>query len=595
MRVRLNRFLACCRHRLSALLTPSRLAWLRSTLPWLLAAAASLVGFAILYVERETPTWYWDYANYHEKYKELIPLLDNGIFPFLGSILDSVANSQHNYTAVLPLFPGRLLFGPQRVGYVVCLVLFYLLPAGLLLTLLSRRAWGRSWQSTSVLAVLLAAWIYTPFWAPMLRGHPDLVCIFPLALASLLLIRSRYLLQGGPANAAGIGLLLWCSFLLRRHTLFSIAGLLLSSLLFALLLLLSRCWRGRQNTPWPLLRNGFSLLLALVVPALVVQHGFISEVLNPAYASTFAAYRQGLASQAQEILGFYGPGLLLSAALGGVLATVWRADGVLFLLLVPPLALVGFQQAQAPSDHHLLIFSLFLFPAACAPFVLIGHLVSLRPRRWLNAVWLALPVSIHLHTFAFTPWLAAAMPRPLVALAPGRTYPPLRLASYATVRSLSRQLRSLMEASRGDATVAVLASSDQLNIHILRAVSSRSLRPHLQSVSDVDRRDAFRLDLLNADYVIATDPPAVHLGERNQRVITIPSSALREADNPFGASYTRLAGLEHRLADGRVVSVYRRIRPRSEAEVQWLHDQLRRHYPTWSRSADSIGLSRGQL
>lgn len=595
MRIACRRSWSFYRHRLAALLTPSRRIQLRSVLPWLLFAVPLAVGFSILYVEQETPTWFWDYANYHQKFKELIPLLDDGIFPFIAAICDSVSDSQHNYTAVLPLFAGRLLFGPQRVAYIVSLVLFYLLPAGLLVTWLSRRAWGRSWQATSAPAVLLAAWLYTPFWAPTLRGHPDLVCIVPLTLASLLLLRCRYLLQGGPANAAGIGLLLWSSFLLRRHTLFTIAGLLVSTLLFALLLLASRRWHGRPIQLWPWLRNGFCLLLALVLPALLLQHGFVSEILNPAYASTFGAYRQDLADQLQEIFRFYGPVLLLSAALGGLLAALWRADGILFLLLVPPLALVGFQQAQAPSDQHLLVFSLFLFPAACAPFVLIGHLLRQRSRRWLNAVWLALPVSFHLHTFAVSPRLAAAVPAPLAWLAPGRTYPPLRLASYASVRSLSRQLRSLLEASRGEASIAVLASSDQLNIHILRAVSSRSLRSHLQSVSDVDLRDAFRLDLLDADYVVATDPASVHLGEQNQRVITIPSTALRQADNPFGAAYVRLAGLEHRLADGRVVSVYRRTRPRSEAEVQWLHAQLQRHYPTWRRTAESIGLSRGQL
>ena len=590
-----KRLQSFCRIRLSSLLTPARRSWLRAMLPWLLAAVPLAVGFTILYVEQETPTWYWDYANYHEKFKELKPLLYDGPISFLAAIRTSVAESQHNYTAVVPLFAGRLLFGSQRVAYIVSLVLFYLLPAGLLMTLLTRRAWGLAWQGTSGLAPLLAAWIYTPFWAPTLRGHPDLVCVFPLALASLLLLRSRYLLRGGPVHAAGIGLLLWCSFLLRRHTLFSIGGLLVSSLLFAGLILAFRRWRGQPIPFWTWLSNGCCLLVGLVVPALLVQHGLVSQIVKPAYASTFAAYQQDLAAQSLEILRFCGPVLLLSAALGGLLAAFWRADGVLFLLLVPPLALVGFQQAQAPSDHHLLVFSLFLFPAVCAPFVLIGRLPALRCRRLLNAVWLALLASFHLHTFAWSSRLAAAVPAPLARLAPSRTYPPLRLASYASVRSLSQQLRTLLETSRAGATVAVLASSEQLNMHILRAVSSRRLRPHLQSVSDVDRRDAFRLDLLEADYVIATDPPAVHLGEQNQRVITIPSAALRNANNPFGASYTRLSHLQHRLADGRTISVYRRIRPRSQAEVQWLHAQLRRHYPSWGRTAEMIGRSRTQL
>lgn len=574
-----------------ALAEISTLANRRTLLLLTLALIAAFV-FTIVYVERETPTWFWDYANYHEKYKELIKEFHNGIFPFIGFVRRSVLHSQHNVTPIVPLLPGRLLLGPHRVGYILNLVIAYLFPACLLTALLTRRAWGQAWGATSLLSVTAYALIYVPYWAPTLRGHPDVVCVLPLACATLLLIHSRYLHAATPGRSMVIGLLLWSAFLLRRHTIFTVIALIVATTVFAIIEVLThrRAWGRTGAGRW--LLHLACLLVALILPAMIFQHDYVMEITGQSYAATFSAYRQEISSQLNELYRFFGPVLLVSAAAGALLALARGAGGVLFTLLVPLLTFLGFQKAQAPSDHHLLILSLFLFPASCVPFVLIGAYLRGSLRRPLTALWLAVPAFGFLHTFPLQTADADLPSSPLAAIAPPRTYPPLRLESYEEVRRLVKDMKAIERQQRGT-TFAILASSDQLNTDIVRSLGSRSLRESLVGVGGVDLRDAFRLQVLDADYIVACDPPAIHLGEEHERVITVPSRALREPGNPLHDSYQRLPGRDYHLADGTTAFVYKRIRPRTEAEVIWLHLELQRHYPSWQRYESHLGKPRG--
>lgn len=555
------------------------------------------VIFTILYVENETPTWFWDYANYHEKYKDLIRELQNGVFPFLRFIRESVLHSQHNVTPVVPLLMAHPLLGSHRVGYILSLVILYLLPGCLFTAALARFAWRGQGSTAPALAVTGFSLLYTPYWAPTLRGHPDIVCVLPLASAAFLLLRSRYLLRTSPTESALIGTLLWSSFLLRRHTLFTVVALLAATILFAGLVGLGALRIKNRPSLRSWLLSLACLLLAMAVPALIFQHAYIQEILTPSYSSTFAAYRQSLLAQLEEIYRFFGPVLLGSAAVGGVLAFARGRDGILFCGLVVLLAFLGFQKAQAPSDHHLLILSLFLFPLACAPFVILSGRFQNPWRRLLVGAWFLIPTYSFSHTFPLTVRAPTAddQSSPLAVLAPPRTYPPLRLASYPQVKQLVQALRRLALTKQEKRTIAILASSDQLNRHIVRALGRNGLRDQLVSVSDVDLRDAFQLRVLEADYLVACHPPAIHLGESHQQVIAVPSKALLAKGNPLHRAYRRLPGLDQRLADGTTASIYERIRPPSEAEVAWLHTQFQRFYPTWRRYPTHIGMPRGGL
>jgi hypothetical protein len=557
----------------------------------MVAAAALLsIAFTIIYVEQETPTWFWDYANYHDKFKEILGEVGKGVTPFISFVSGSIRHSEYNITPLIPLLPARLLLGSSRVAYIVSLVIFYLLPAALITALLARVAWGLLWNRTSAIAVCIYAFLYGPYWAPTLRGHPDVVCIPSLAIATILILRSEYLRHATARRSLLMGLLLWSAFLLRRHTIFTIASIILATAIFALTTTLrSRVPQPATARETKTLFNFACLILATVIPAMLFQHDYVMKILNPSYASTFGSWRQSMESQLSEVYGFFGPILLMTAVAGGLFAAIRKEGGVVFCLLVPMLTFLGFQKAQAPSDHHLLIFSLFLFAPSCFPFLLIGRVGGKAARKTLLAMFLALPILSFYHTFPLHGEVVASASTALDALTPSRRYPPLRLASYEEVKRLTQDLKQIIKTTDRDAEFTILASSDQLNADIVRALGRKTLRDNIIGVSEVDLGDGFDLKILDTDYIVACIDPAIHLGEKHQRVITVPSIALAEPGNPLHDSYERLANREYRLADGTKAYIYKRIRPRSEAEVEWLNRQFKQYYPDWRRNDTHIG------
>ncbi len=552
------------------------------------------LGFLIIYVEQETPTWFWDYANYHEKFKEILEQAGRGLIPFLSFLIDNVQHSQHNITSILPLLPARLLFGSGRVAYEAALFLCYLVPAALISAALAKQAWQSSWGKTPHLVIVLYALIFIPYWAPTLRGHPDIVCVIPLGIATWLILDTHYLLKSSLRQAIGIGLLLWISFLLRRHLIFTVTAVFATTIMFGLASALSRSDRiGRQQCLIKLLKQAFAVSTAALVPAMIFQHEYIREILQPSYAASFGAYRQGLFSQISDAYALTGPVLAACTVAGGAYAISRRLPGILFLLVVPLLSFLGFQLAQAPSDHHLLPLSLFLFPASCLPFLLISASRLALARRVGLALWLSLQGFIFLHTFPLHGMALTSTPGLLSHLTPTRRYPPMRLASFTEVKRLANDLKQIERNGDSGTGFAILASSDQLNSHILRALSRRRIDQLLVGVSEVDLRDAFQLKLLNATYIVACIDPAIHLGEENQRVVTVPSRALTTPGNPLNEAYERLPDHEYRLADGRTAFIYRRIKPKSADEITWLHRQLRQFYPNWQLNETHIGMPRG--
>lgn len=552
------------------------------------------LGFLIIYVEQETPTWFWDYANYHEKFKEILEEAGRGLIPFLGFLIDNVRHSQHNITPITPLLPARILFGSGRVAYEAALFLCYLVPAALISTALARKAWQSGWGKTPPLAIALYALFYIPYWAPTLRGHPDIVCVIPLGIATWLILDTHYLLKSSLRQAIGIGLLLWVSFLLRRHLIFTVTAVLAATVVFGLASSLSRSDRdGRQKCLIKLLKQTCATSTAALAPAMIFQHDYIREVLQPSYAASFGAYRQGFFSQVADAYALAGPLLLASIIAGGAYAISRRLPGIPFLLVVPLLSFLGFQLAQAPSDHHLLPLSLFLFPAACFPFLLISASRLEETRRAGLALWLSLQGFIFLHTFPLHGIALASAPGLLTHLTPARRYPPMRLASFDEVRRLANDLKQIERNGKSGSGFAILASSEQLNLHIVRALSRKRIDELLVGVSEVDLRDAFQLKLLDATYIVACMDPAIHLGEENQRVVIVPSRALATPGNPLHEAYQRLPGHVYRLADGRTAFIYRRMKPKSPEEISWLHRELKRFHPTWQLHETHIGKPRG--
>jgi hypothetical protein len=201
----------------------------------------------------------------------------------------------------------------------------------------------------------------------------------------------------------------------------------------------------------------------------------------------------------------------------------------------------------------------------------------------VNAVsWLTVPAYSLISIVAFGPVFALSS-GPLARfsddIAPTGRCNPLIRHDLVEMRRLLTTLERYDSQAGG--TVYVLASSGILNSALLWA-SNLSLDTNYQvtgrilRTADVDRRDGFPQQLLNAEYVLVAVPIQYHLKPEDQRMIELPAEALLMRKN-IGNAFDRLA--DSFLLDDQVkVYLFRRVRQITKAELDELEGECKRVY-----------------
>jgi hypothetical protein len=165
-------------------------------------------------------------------------------------------------------------------------------------------------------------------------------------------------------------------------------------------------------------------------------------------------------------------------------------------------------------------------------------------------------------------------------------FPPFRLKSYPALKKLVEELESPEYANK---RIFVLASSFEFNPSILRSLSPE-LAPRILDGGDVDLRDGFSVaKALNADFIVTTRKPALHLPMQHQQVIVIPNRALLDSASPLGKSFTANPEKTYDLSDGNKVYILRRVSSLSPEDISWLTAKFRESYPSWRLKDGVIG------
>ena len=131
--------------------------------------------------------------------------------------------------------------------------------------------------------------------------------------------------------------------------------------------------------------------------------------------------------------------------------------------------------------------------------------------------------------------------------------------------------------------VYVLASSRSFNEDTLRfgcLVESDRYRfcGDIINISHVDKRDGLPLGLFEAEYVVTTDSPQVHLAPQDQRVITVFQDLMVKGEG-VGKNYRKL-DREFSLEKDIKVFVYQKIENTfNEDDLRKLESDFGRMYP----------------
>lgn len=547
----------------------------------LLPVAAMLLAslaLAVWYVEASRAYYFWDYRFYHHLAYEVWQHLLHSPREMLGFVHWSL-DWDINALYTLPLLPVFALFGAERVVYIGALTALYLLPFALLCGWVGARL-VRSGQRLVALTASLLVLLLPPVWLPVLVGYPDVAAAAALTLAIGLYCQDPEL--RGWWRIAAIGSALAATMLLRRHFAYPAVVFLAAAILAHGLSWLhgaGRDWRGLLAMPLRL-ALAVGLMVALM---LALAPEFTLRALLENYARLYESYRRPPQAILFNLYLNFGAGVMVLALLGYGLAWYHRLAPrrlIVFLLLSAGLwTLLWAGWVRQISPQYLL--HLLPLVLAVGLYLLLQALRRHPGTAWLGMlIWAFMGVNFVQSLLLYnSSWADGALARALIPAHYRLLSAPVRLqnehaSDYQHYQTLVEYLQRRM---RPDEQLYVAASHGLMNDDLVRSVEDTLYGVDHQPLSllrtaHVDSRDFLPLsELLQAEYVLVTEPFLHHLPAAEQDVVRVVSEVFTESW-PLSRDFEPLPQAFD-FSSGFQVRLYHRIRPTTLATAI---DTLRR-------------------
>ncbi len=419
-----------------------------------------------------------------------------------------------------------------------------------------------------------------PLWAPVLRGFPDVVGI--TVIGSILLLHfSKPLAEQPLSHLVATGLLLCFLVLLRRWYLFWAVAFFLTLAPAHGLDIYQRygvAWRHYATA----VRNSFSIGLTFTLALFGAATPFAMEVVFTNYSDIYSAYQNSnsILETASRMLSYFGSAVVI----GGLIGLAWliirketRLAGS-FLTIQSFIAFVLFARTQDFGVQHYYL----LMPGIALGIAVVAINLSViiaKGYRRATAIGLLFAVLLASSSTVFAP-SAASLSGALGGFGPKVKHYPLVRNDIHVLDQLLNRLDELETRQWGN--VYVLASSAILNSSILknrcRLTSRRqSFCDRILSTNDVDKRDGFPRQFLEASYLVVATPTQYHLRTDDQRVIGVLVREVVEGKG-IGTSFRRLSE-EFSFDSGVTAYVYVKVRPFARTDLDALSDEFAGYYP----------------
>lgn len=553
----------------------------------LLAGLAIVLAnaFVVLFVNHERYIYFWDYANYWDKYVTLGKLFTNSSLTVFKEVWRSIRHDTYNFLPVLVFAPFHAVLGSGRLTYVLLITNLYAIPAAFSCALSLHNLTGddnnpHPMVAGSVLTVLTVL-LMPQFWTPVLFGYVDVVGVLVIN-AILFIYFSRASQSHTVVWLVTLALLLAGLILLRRWyafwvVAFFIAAALDRSLLFADSSRLTI--RRYAESLMPVLLIGVASVIAFFVIATPIA----LYMVRANYADMYSAYKfsQNIVEFVATVANQFGALvvlLFLASAVECLLDKSLRQRAA--FLLVTVLASVWlFSRTQDFTIQHyyLIVPSLVVFLSVWALKRYRSLTTRLARICFMVGYMIALLINF---VVVFSPSGARHFEGLTSALSSER-HPPLVREDIAEMKRLLNVLQELT--GNGKASVYVLASSLILNDSIVRQAGVQfyprcSVCDRLELSSSVDKRDGLTsFGLLRARWIVVADPIQYHLRPEDQKVIGIPAYEMLSGTG-IGVSYERLP-YEFELDKGVKVYIFEKVRPLQSDVIEAFSREFLKYYP----------------
>ena len=525
----------------------------------------ALLLFIYSFINKEHCIYYWDFANYWFKYRELNELFSSEPVTALGEIIVSIRHSEYNLFPVSLLLPTGLLFGNSRLSFVLGNAIVFNFPTVILFAYFFKTRIHEQLKSDSsrfgfILAVICFGG-FPQLWVPVLCGYLGAGGLF-LAIWVLTIYSRRPLASQPYTSILTMALLLSLMVVFRRWYAYWVVGFLFSITVVEFILL-AKTYRLHFREYFPVMvrlfmlgGGSFGVFLLLATPQAI-------QMLTTDYGDIYSGYKT--LSSFVDILNtlnyFFGPLTLFTAGFGAlfVLSHHTRNTKIAAVLFFQFwFSLILFTNTQNMGYHHnyILLPSLLFF--ACYFWTVLVTAVKNKMSRIVCLITVVFLLMVNF-SIVLSPPVAKTLQKVDIV------FPQLRY--FPRNRTDLEEIQSILNYIDGknltkDDQVYVLASGYILNDDILikgckTAKEQYSFCDSLATSAHVDKRDGLPLNIFQSKYIITTDPVQIHLAEKDQQVITILRTLLINHDG-FGHNFKKL-DVEFKLEDNVRVLVYQRI------------------------------------
>ncbi|WP_241622266.1 hypothetical protein [Rosenbergiella australiborealis] len=546
---------------------------------------AILLLVAGIYISEEQNIYYWDYNGYWRYWQNFISQFSHHPLSAINEVRHSIRHDDYNVLPVAATSIFGILPIPSRLSYILSLFTFYFFPATILFSILSGRFLKSDCLVIKFFSYILAA-TFCAFWAPTLRGYPD-ICGLLFVIASVLYTtKNNFGLNFSIKSAIILGLLLWAPFLLRRWYAYTIVSLYLSLPLLNIYLFSSG--KLTLDKIKKTLSVFFISGITSVIFAIVFQGPLLKRIIETNYSYIYSAYQSSLSYSIENLVNFSGlyiyPLMVISILLIIFMGNKNQRAFILFCLFNLVFSFYLFTRTQSPGIQHIMPFALWQLLVVGQGFMSILSKVKDKTIQWLIVLAFTIFASlIQLHTlfgYDFSPKINSILPVETL---------PMRVDHYDNYLALEKKISELT--SNGD-KVAVLSSNDVLNDDMLNTLSHRQLENRIIYTSQVDLRDGINMLALESKYIVVTDPPQIHLKADGQRVITVPANSLLNKQD-IGKAFIRL-NPSYTLNRNVNAWIYERTRPFTTDELNGFLNKLYQFYPEW-RAIYSEGIKAAMI
>ena len=158
-------------------------------------------------------------------------------------------------------------------------------------------------------------------------------------------------------------------------------------------------------------------------------------------------------------------------------------------------------------------------------------------------------------------------------------YYPMQRSDIEELHSMADFLNDLTDGT--EKHVYICASGSVLNASIMESLDKPYNSGALHNMywtADVDLRDGFNTDFLNADYVVVTDPVQLHLAEGTQEVVRFLCEEIQNPESPVGRHFNKMN--QSYLLDNDVTAyIYEKVSDFETSDYQYLADYYDEYYP----------------